>query len=1044
MASTITATAPPQPPPPPPPPAAAASSSFPSPAAAAGGVAATPGSTAAACSSCRAAAGVVAVVAACVGTNGAVASALSYSDADVAALVKARAAARRAGDYTSADSLRARLLGAGVVVLDGCGRVEASSWMRVRALAGAGARHHCCMVWSHRKLRFCPATRAVGEWFCPAHVKGGLRGRVPCPLDPRHNLKPAKVAAHLEVCQSKPGTTALAAADGLSSSTTSAANSSTNNNNTQNTTAAGLHIARGCNHGQACGGQHVDVPSGEDVAALCRDAAVLSALEAKVNAAMGAVGALAPLPIEHLHADKVAPAVGPACFAETPLPKVGVRRGKEVPQNLSIVNHLMQAAALRDADGSVSSLPSPSPRVAAVECCAGKGRLSLCLQNELPEADYILVDRATRRRCVDDTIRAAQRAARMQHVCTVKRVTMDMADLCLAGLPAVAQAHTTLAYGKHLCGAAADLSIRACQQLAAATPSVGTVGDGTDDSFGAGASAGATVTLAFALCCHHLCEWQHLVGRAVLEAHGIDAKDFALMKRLCTSYRKRPKGRCHTAAGKLALQRADMGIKCKRLINELRAHGMRQAAGHRWASVRVVEYVSESVSPENQLLVATTATTTPTTTPRLRQTKRQRTARPPASMSAPSLVSVGLTLMLVLLLMVSIITPPVAEAYVENPSDSPIPPAAPPDRPMPRQETGVDGIGVQVAVGMTVERGPDWRYGNQDGRDSKRDAAGRRKLRKGGGLGTIVEVREWITAYNDTDGTERGKAVTVPGSVRVQWHSGAGVNVYRYGAEGKYDVRVVDQKISAIDWESVMRQMPEDYALPSQKASLRNQVETAPADRAALVALYRATNGPLWIAKKGWDVGAVARRRPQADGNGNGAEDDSANSNSNNNDAAAPEVSDPCRDHWSGVTCDTTARPARVFALDLANNRLSGRLPIELGNLTSLRTLTLSNNALMGPLPPSLAKCVNLEFLSVEINQLSGPIPRAFGNLRELQWLSLYNNQFSDAIPREVMRLPLLRHVLLQQNQFSGPRPQFSAPLERYESHGNNWERTGL
>lgn len=37
---------------------------------------------------------------------------------------------------------------------------------------------------------------------------------------------------------------------------------------------------------------------------------------------------------------------------------------------------------------------------------------------------------------------------------------------------------------------------------------------------------------ARALCCHHACRWRPYVGRPFLEAHGVDAEDFAYLCRL--------------------------------------------------------------------------------------------------------------------------------------------------------------------------------------------------------------------------------------------------------------------------------------------------------------------------------------------------------------------------------------------------------------------------------------------------------------------------------------------------------------------------------
>ena len=86
-------------------------------------------------------------------------------------------------------------------------------------------------------------------------------------------------------------------------------------------------------------------------------------------------------------------------------------------------------------------------------------------------------------------------------------------------------------------------------------------------------------------------------------------------------------------------------------------------------------------------------------------------------------------------------------------------------------------------------------------------------------------------------------------------------------------------------------------------------------DRTALVALYNATGGANWAKNTNW-------------------------------------LTDTPLGRWHGVKTDNTGR---VTGLHLDWNRLSGKIPAELGNLT------------------------NLEFLSLNVNQLSGAIPEELG-----------------------------------------------------------------
>ena len=110
---------------------------------------------------------------------------------------------------------------------------------------------------------------------------------------------------------------------------------------------------------------------------------------------------------------------------------------------------------------------------------------------------------------------------------------------------------------------------------------------------------------------------------------------------------------------------------------------------------------------------------------------------------------------------------------------------------------------------------------------------------------------------------------------------------------------------------------------------------SAATDREALVALYNATDGPNWDDDENW-------------------------------------LSDASPDEWKGVA---TGDDGRVTELDLSENRLSGRIPPELGSLANLELLSLYGNQLSGEIPPELGNLTNLESLWLRGNQLSGCAP---------------------------------------------------------------------
>ncbi len=153
--------------------------------------------------------------------------------------------------------------------------------------------------------------------------------------------------------------------------------------------------------------------------------------------------------------------------------------------------------------------------------------------------------------------------------------------------------------------------------------------------------------------------------------------------------------------------------------------------------------------------------------------------------------------------------------------------------------------------------------------------------------------------------------------------------------------------------------------------------------RAALVALYRATDGRDWVRREGW-------------------------------------LSDEPLERWHGVRVNTTGQ---VTHLELARNALSGFLPPLLGTLSHLESLVLSGNALAGPLPSWLGSLTQLQVLRLDRNLLTGPIPDAIGALTRLRDLRLSNNVLTGPVPGHLGALTRLAHLDLASNHLTGGLP---------------------
>ena len=137
--------------------------------------------------------------------------------------------------------------------------------------------------------------------------------------------------------------------------------------------------------------------------------------------------------------------------------------------------------------------------------------------------------------------------------------------------------------------------------------------------------------------------------------------------------------------------------------------------------------------------------------------------------------------------------------------------------------------------------------------------------------------------------------------------------------------------------------------------------------------------------------------------------------------------------------------PPSTFKYSVIGNKLSGKIPPLLCNMTSLRSLYLSSNNLSGKIPqcmanfsksllildlgnnnfdgPILETCTvpnNLRVIDLSENQFQGQIPRSLANCVTLEYLILGNNQIDDVFPFWLGALPQLQVLILRSNRFHG------------------------
>ena len=168
-----------------------------------------------------------------------------------------------------------------------------------------------------------------------------------------------------------------------------------------------------------------------------------------------------------------------------------------------------------------------------------------------------------------------------------------------------------------------------------------------------------------------------------------------------------------------------------------------------------------------------------------------------------------------------------------------------------------------------------------------------------------------------------------------------------------------------------------------KQAEAQGSVES---DRAALVALYDATDGDNWTYNTNWKSDKPLRQ-------------------------------------WRGVSVGRVGNVGRVNGLSLPQNQLTGEIPVELGNLTNLEILNLPYNKLTGSIPSELGNLTNLVRLELRYNKLTGSIPSELGNLVNLKQLKLKSNDLTGSIPSELGNLTNLEILNLDGNNLTGSIP---------------------
>eukprot|EP00729_Bicosta_minor_P005553 gene5553-11941_t len=130
--------------------------------------------------------------------------------------------------------------------------------------------------------------------------------------------------------------------------------------------------------------------------------------------------------------------------------------------------------------------------------------------------------------------------------------------------------------------------------------------------------------------------------------------------------------------------------------------------------------------------------------------------------------------------------------------------------------------------------------------------------------------------------------------------------------------------------------------------------------------------------------------------------------------------------------------------LILSVNKLSGSIPIGIGDCKKLKDLYIHTNQLTGTIPSTIGNCVDMDVLTLGANELEGAIPDGlFANCGKWTKVYLGNNKLTGPIPNTIgncksmttlqlsrldktLRIFVKSHRRLENNDFSGDLPSGS------------------
>lgn len=356
-----------------------------------------------------------------------------------------------------------------------------------------------CQFFLVNKRRLCRMEKVNGTIFCGNHqplsaepvvvatessaaedgatrssrraLKKASRGdRIPCPLDPSHNIYRANLDAHIKIC---------------------------NESKKSQLYSSWPYFCQNCNGGEASdeAADATFIDADQLVDKLQRiydsiEAYIPRRQEADDSSATGSSVAEIDAQIRNEIGG------GQSSFDQL----------RHVEQDIKIVHHMISAGLLQVKTGTPGD--APPNRDVFLEFGAGKGLLGYAVHFADPSASIGLVERSSNRKKIDKFLTDRQ-ASFERYRMDIRHCYLPKLPLVSAAVDASSETRKVAVIAKHLCGVASDMAIRSLCHLEGGPYRKG---------------------LALATCCHHACQFDDYVGRDWLVSLGVTRAEFNVFK----------------------------------------------------------------------------------------------------------------------------------------------------------------------------------------------------------------------------------------------------------------------------------------------------------------------------------------------------------------------------------------------------------------------------------------------------------------------------------------------------------------------------------